>query len=111
MDEKIVCGVYVEDGITSPITCHVEEGDVVIEFDDKGAILVENVIVDNPRCTDGINLERLLDAYKADGIIGTETDWLAICGNEVRFYSFKKPLECYRSVTTSFDISYDDSFI
>lgn len=110
MVDLISCGVYVEDGVMRPILCDPEMGDIIIQLD-AGPILLENVIVTQPRFLDESDIAILtgpLNYYKADGIFGTTTEWAAICGNEVQFYAYNNPTVWARKVPTSFDISYEE---
>lgn len=108
MEDFITCGMYIKDEVEMPIVCDQTTGDVVIQFDDMGDILLENVIVDNPRLTDGMNLYPVLQAYGGEGIFSTSTEWAVIRGTKVEFYAFKKPKEIIRTVDTSFDTMYEE---
>lgn len=110
MVELVSCGMYVEDGELRMIQCDQEMGDIVIQMD-AGPILLENVVVTEPRLLDESNttmLQNLMDYYKADGIFGTAKEWAVICGNEVQFYPYSNPTAMSRKVFTSFDISYEE---
>ena len=107
MDENVICGAFVREDVTFEIVCYPEEGDIVVMFDDLGPILLENVIVHNPRHMDSIP-QSLFDAYDADGVFATDDGWVSIKGTTVSFHTHAKPMETERTVETSFNISYEE---